>query len=223
MTFSFPFSPAVQAQLPASEQIYYYPNRMGRIILIAMEEILGRHGVNAVLNLAQLPHLVNQYPPNDMGLAFSFAELGAIQATMDQMFGTYGGRCLALRAGRETWKYALRDFVPILGITDLARRALPLSIKLKIGLEIFAETFNRFSDQIVRLGEDKDHYLWHIERCPLCWQRHTEVVCCHLAVGLLQESLVWVSHGRNFHVQEISCIGKGEANCTIAISKKPLS
>lgn len=202
--------------------MYYYPNKMGRIMLIAMEEIMGKHGVNAILNLAQVGYLVNNYPPNNLELGFTFCELSQIQQTLDDMFGERGGRALALRAGRETWKYALKEFMPVLGITDLAVRMLPLNIKIKIGLDIFAETFNRFSDQRVRLGEDNDHFLWVIERCPLCWQRKTETPCCHLAVGLLEQALDWVSRGRRFKVSQISCIASGDETCTMSILKKPL-
>ena len=139
------------------------------------------------------------------------------------MYGERGGRGLALRAGRESWKYALTDFMPVLGITDLAMRMLPLGIKIKIGLDVFAETFNKFSDQQVRLGEDVEHYLWIIERCPICWQRTTESPCCHLAVGLLEQALDWVSRGRRFKVEQISCIACGDPTCTITISKKPIA
>ena len=201
---------------------YYYPNKMGRIMLVAMEEIIGRHGVNAALNLGKLPHLVNNYPPNNLELGFTFSELSRIQQTLDDMYGERGGRGLALRAGRETWKYALKEFMPVLGITDLAVRMLPLSIKIKIGLDVFAETFNKFSDQRVKLGEEGDHILWIIERCPLCWQRHTDSPCCHLAVGLLEQALDWVSRGRRFQVDQTSCIACGDETCTIAISKKPI-
>lgn len=195
---------------------------MGRIILTAMEQIMGRHGVNAVLNLAHLYPLVNNYPPNNLNLEFSFAEVSAIQQTLDEMYGVRGGRGLALRAGRETWKYALQEFVPVLGITDLASRILPLGIKIKIGLEVFAETFNKFTDQRVRLGEDERGYLWMIDRCPVCWQRSSSTPCCHLAVGLLEQSMNWVSRGRRFHVEEVSCIACGDDTCTIVISKKPI-
>jgi hypothetical protein len=50
----------------------YYPNKMGRIVLTAMENIMGRHGVNAILNLAQLHNLVDNYPPNNLDLGFTF-------------------------------------------------------------------------------------------------------------------------------------------------------
>lgn len=204
------------------ETEYFYPNKMGRIVLTAMEEIMGRHGVNAILNLAHLHHLVNNYPPNNLQLGFAFDEFSTIQRTLDDMYGVRGGRGLALRAGRETWKYALREFMPILGITDLAFRTLPLGIKIKIGLDVFAETFNKFTDQKVRLGEDERGYLWIIERCPVCWQRTAVSPTCHLAVGLLEESLHWVSRGRRFNVEEVSCIAAGDETCTIVISKKPL-
>ena len=201
---------------------YYYPNKMGRIVLIAIEEIMGHHGVNAVLNLANLPHLVDNYPPDNLALGFTFSEFSAIQKTLDEMYGERGGRGLALRAGRESWKYALTDFMPILGITDLAMRMLPLGIKIKIGLDVFAETFNKFSDQQVRLGEDSRGYLWIIERCPICWGRTSPQPCCHLAVGILEQALDWVSKGRRFRVEEVSCVAAGDDVCLITISKKPI-
>ena len=41
----------------------YYPNKMARIALHALEDVMGKNGVNAILNLADLPHLVDN-PPN---------------------------------------------------------------------------------------------------------------------------------------------------------------
>jgi predicted hydrocarbon binding protein len=180
------------------------------------------HGLNAIFNLAKLLHLVKIFPPTFLYLGFTFVEFSAIQQPIEEMFGVRGGRGLALRAGRETWKYALKEFMPILGITDLALRTLPLGIKIKIGLDVFAQTFNRFSDQKVRLGEDERGYLWVIEKCPICWERESETPCCHLAIGLLEQSLDWVSRGRRFLVEEVSCIAAGGETCTIVISKKPI-
>jgi predicted hydrocarbon binding protein len=206
----------------AIDRQYYYPNKMGRIVLLAMEEVMGRNGVNAILNLARLKTLVNSYPPNNFDRQFSFDEVGAIQQALEDMYGPRGARGLALRAGRAGFKYGIKEFGPVLGIADLAFRLLPLGMKLKVGFEVFAETFNKFSDQIVRLSEDEEHYIWIIDRCPVCWKRRTDEPCCHLAVGILQESLYWVSSGKSFHVEEVECIAKGDATCTIIINKRPL-
>lgn len=213
---------SVDNQTAPDKPEFFYPNKMGRIVLTAMEDIMGRHGVNAILNLSQLKHLVNNYPQNNLDLGFSFNEFGAILSTLDEMYGVRGGRGLAMRAGRETFKYALKEFMPVLGIADLAFRPFPLGMKIKIGLEVFAETFNKFTDQIVRLEQDTTSHLWIIERCPVCWQRQSESPCCHLAVGLLQESLFWVSNGKNYRVSEVSCVAAGDDACVIIINKKPI-
>jgi hypothetical protein len=35
---------------------YYYPNKMGRIFLTALEDVMGRNGLNALLRQAGLEH-----------------------------------------------------------------------------------------------------------------------------------------------------------------------
>jgi predicted hydrocarbon binding protein len=204
-------------------EAYHYPNKMGRIILLAMEEIIGRNGVNAVLNLKGLTKLINNYPPNNLDLKFPFEDLSAIQQGLEELYGPRGGRGLALRSGQACFKYGLREFGSVLGITDLGFRLLPLPTKLRVGADIFAETFNKFSDQRVRVEEDNDRLYWHIERCPICWGRRADRPVCHLAVGILQESLYWISGGKFFYVEEISCIAQGALTCTIIVNKEPLS
>ncbi|MFQ5406810.1 MAG: V4R domain-containing protein [Anaerolineales bacterium] len=201
---------------------YFYPNKMGRIILMAMEEVMGRNGVNAVLNLASLSHLVNNYPPNNFDRRFSFDEVGRMMQALDDMYGPRGGRGLALRAGRAGFKYGLKEFGPVLGIADLAFRLLPIGMKLKVGADVFADVFNKYTDQSVTLSERGERVIWAIERCPVCWQRQTDAPCCYLAVGILQESLYWVSGGKNFNVEETQCIARGDDTCTIEIDKQPL-
>ena len=52
---------------------FFYPNQMGRIILLSMEEVMGRNGVHAVLKLASLLNLVDNYPPDNREREFSFS------------------------------------------------------------------------------------------------------------------------------------------------------
>jgi len=202
--------------------VYYYPNKMGRIVLLAIEEILGRTGINAVLNLANLSRYINGYPQNNLDLQFEFSTMGKIQAAMEVLYGPLGGRGVALRSGRACFKYGLREFGPLLGVTDLTFRLLPLGEKLSVGSGFFAEIFNRFSDQRVHIEETEERFFWHIDRCPVCWGRHMDQPVCHLAVGLLQEALYWVSSGRYFNVEETRCVAMGDPTCTIAIDKQPV-
>jgi len=205
----------------AEQAEYYFPNKMGRIVLLAMEEVMGRNGVNAVLNLANLRYLLGNYPPNNFDMDFSFRELSRLLGALDEMYGTRGGRGLSLRIGRSCFRFGIKDFGPMLGIADLAFRVMPLTMKLKVGFEVFAEVFNKFSDHRVRLEEDEGSFLWIIERCGVCWGRTASTPCCHLAVGILEEALYWVSGGQNFNVKEVACVAVGDRTCTIRIDKQP--
>jgi predicted hydrocarbon binding protein len=195
---------------------------MGRIILLGLEEVIGKNGVNATLNLANLSYLINNYPPNNLDRSFRFDELSQTQVALEKLYGLRGGRGLALRSGRACFKYGLREFGPMLGCTDLAFRLLPLNAKIRSGAELFAHTFNDFTDQRVRVIEEVDHLLWEIDRCPVCWGRKTEEPVCNLAVGILQESLYWVSSGKYFNVEETHCIARGDPSCIIQIDKTPI-
>ena len=201
---------------------YFWPNKMGRMFLLALEDVMGRNGVNAVLNLAKLYHRVNRYPPSNLELEFEFSELSRVAQALEDMYGPRGGRNLAVRAGRAGFKYGLKEFGSLLGLADLAFRLLPLGMKLKVGLNAMADTFNNFTDQRVRVEEQVDSFIYTIERCPVCWNRHTDVPCCHAATGLLQETVSWISGGKDFDIEETSCIATGDASCTFVINKRPL-
>jgi predicted hydrocarbon binding protein len=201
---------------------YAFPNKMGRIVLLALEEVMGRNGVNAILNLANMKHLYGNYPPNNFDMGFSFSELSRLLGALDQMYGPRGGRGLALRTGQACFRFGIKDFGPMLGIADLAFRVMPLTMKLKLGFEVFAEVFNKFSDHRVRIVESDRQFMWITEHCGACWERTSSGPCCHITVGLLQEALYWVSGGRNFEVTEVACIAADDPTCTIVIDKEPV-
>lgn len=202
---------------------FHYPNRMGRIILLSMEEVMGRNGVNAVLKLASQPSLIEHYPADNAKLEFPFTTVSRLEETLEQLYGPHGGRGLSLRIGRACFNYGVRHYGTQMGLTQMAFKLLPLPAKLSAGAKAFAELFNTFTDQRVHVEDDGRNLLWHIERCPLCWERKTHEPACHLAVGLLQEALYWLSGGKVFTVEEQTCIAAGDATCTIAIDRSPIT
>ena len=201
---------------------FYYPNKAGRIAFIALEEVMGKNGINAVLNMANLSHFIDNYPPDDLKREFDFSDFGALNQALEDMYGPRGARGLGLRMGRAAFAHVIRDFGSMVGMADLAFKVLPLSTKLKVGVRAMAETFSKISDQTSRAEEDEEKFTYIIERCPVCWGRKTDSPCCHMTVGVLQESLYWVSAGRHFKVEEVACIAQGDPACIIQISREPL-
>jgi hypothetical protein len=195
---------------------------MGRILLISMEEVMGRNGLNALLNLTNLRPLIQELPPDNLTKEFDFANIANINKGLDDIYGPRGGRGLALRGGRALFSRGLKHFGALAGVGDLAFKVLPLQTKLKIGVPAVARIFTQFSDQTSWVEEQDDHFLYYINPCSMCWGRHTDRPVCYIAVGLLQEALRWVSGGLEFRVDEIECSAMGANACLFKIDKEPI-
>ena len=84
------------------------------------------------------------------------------------------------------------------------------------------DRLNQFSDQVVRVDDMPDTLHWNIKRCPLCWGRQLKEPRCFTAMGLLEESLIWLSGGRSYLVEQTACYAAGDSQCAFTIEKKPL-
>ena len=200
---------------------YYYPNRMGRVILLAMEAAMGREHMLEVLKAANLEQL-QKLPPSNLDKKFKFEWVSGLQEATEKVYGEKAGRQMNTRVGKLCFNSGLREFEPLLGITDLPLRIMPLGMKFRVGLEVFAKVFNLYSDQLVKLSEEGDDFLWLIERNPVCWNRHTSEPCCQLVIGILEEAIFWGTAGRRYKVEETDCIAIGAKNCVFRIDKQPL-
>jgi predicted hydrocarbon binding protein len=196
-------------------------SKIGEILLLGVEEIIGQPGVNAVLNLGE-PLLPGELREEESSLRIGYTNVTAIAEGMEKMYGPRGGRGVALRAGRAGFKYLLRQFGSTMGIIDLDYRMLPVPVRLKTGLQALANLMGQMGDEIVTIGEIDDYWTWTAERCPYCWQRKSEEPACHFPVGLLQEFFSWASSGRVYGIHEVECMAAGGSTCMIQINKKAL-
>jgi hypothetical protein len=208
---------------PIPKSGLHYPNNIARIYLQAMEEVMGKNGLNAILNMAHLGHLVDNYPPGNLNREFDFADYSALSGALEEMYGARGGRGLALRAGRASFAQGLRHFGALAGAGDLAFKVLPLGTKLKIGIPAMAKVFSQVSDQRSTVEETPTEYRYTMKPCPVCWGRKSDKPMCHAGAGLLQEGLRWLSGGHEFRVQESKCVGCGDEACVLIVQKEPLS
>jgi hypothetical protein len=201
---------------------YFYPNKLARVYILALEDVMGKNGLNAILNLAGLPHIIDNYPPDNFDKEFDFADFSALNWALEEMYGPRGGRGLELRAGRAAFARGLPGFGPLAGVGDLAFRVLPLSAKLKAGLPALAKIFTQFSDQRSEVEDRGDFYTYTMNPCPVCWGRTADRPICFAGMGVIEEGLHWVSGGKKFRVDQIECVAAGGEICTYAIYKEPI-
>lgn len=201
-----------------------YPNKFGVILLRALEDVMGRNGLNAILNLAGLSHYIDHPMPDNLEKGFDFAEVAAVNTALEEMYGPRGGRGLSLRVGRALFADGLRNFGALAGVGDLAFKVLPLQAKLRIGIPAVAKIFSQISDQHSTVEEKENEFLYVIHKCSECTgRRGQDKPICFIATGILQESLKWVSGGNEFRVNESRCISVGDSVCEYVIQKEPLT
>jgi predicted hydrocarbon binding protein len=208
---------------PVEKSGYYYANKFALIMLDALEDVLGENGLKAILNLAHLPDLIGNFPPDNLEKEFDFADVSAINQALEEIYGPRGGRGLALRAGRATFADSLKNFGALAGAGDLAFKVLPLNTKMRIGVPSMARIFTQVSDQHSTSKEIDGVIKYTIHSCPVCWGRHDQDnPVCFIAVGLLQEGLKWLSGGKEFRVNESKCVSMGDEVCEFIIQKTPV-
>jgi predicted hydrocarbon binding protein len=202
----------------------YYPNKFGLIVMNALEDVMGRNGMNAILNLAGLSEYIDQPFPDNLEKGFDFVEIAAINKALEEMYGPRGGRGLSLRIGRAMFTDGLKNFGALAGVADLAFVVLPLQAKLRIGIPAEAKIFSQISDQHSTVEEHENELVYTIHKCSECYGRTgVDKPMCFIAVGLLQESLKWVSGGNEFRVNESKCVATGDDVCEFVIQKDPIS
>ncbi|NJK80713.1 MAG: 4-vinyl reductase [Chloroflexaceae bacterium] len=199
----------------------HYPNKIGRLCFLSLEEVMGRNGVNALLRLAGQEQFINNYPPNDLKKEFPFEGIAATETALQTMYGPRGSRGLELRAGRVAFTLGLKEFGPLLGMADLALKLMPVTMKLKIVLNATAQTFDRFSDQASHVEEERSKFIYHITKDPSSL-RSDPGLNFYIARGILEEATAWVSGGRRFSVEQVSSIALGDPTTAFEILKEPL-
>ena len=197
----------------------YYPNRIARAFFVAMEDVMGRHGLANLLSIANLTAYIDNPPPSTLDRQFDFAAMAALNEALEVMYGSRGGRGMALRIGRAAFAQGIRHFGVMRGIGDAAFQVLPLQQRLGYGLHGLASLFTRFSDQECTLRSDDNALYFQVEVSPMAWGRHSDKPVCHAMVGIIQECLRWSSNGYEFYVRETTCRASGGDACVFRVNR----
>lgn len=212
----------------------YYPNRFARYFFSAMEDVMGKNGVAALLTLTGLEQFINQLPADTLERSFDFAYMATLSQGLEEMYGGRGGRGIALRIGRAWMAQGLKTFGALGGMSDPAFRALPLPERAQLGLAALGNLFTRFSDQRSRVetgagagagdgdGDGKKSSRFVVEPSPMAWGRTADRPVCHALTGVLQEGLRWASNGYEYHVYETECRATGSESCVFVVNHKPI-
>lgn len=197
------------------------PNATLRILLMAIEEVMGENGAKAVLHSGGLGHFIDNYPPNNTELNSNFADYGTAQQAVEDFYGPRGARAMLIRIGRATFRYTLQEQPAILGLAGLALKALPTGARMKLVLDNITKAANEDVNLKAQLREEPDSYYYVNEECPCRWRPKHDKPACFVTVGVLQQAMLWAT-GKNFKAEEVVCISNGASACVYRIPKQPI-
>lgn len=201
---------------------YHLCNRLGRLLLASFEEIIGRNGLNALLNLTGAGDYIHTPPPDDLALGFDLSAASNLNRAMEMIYGPRGARGLALRSGRALYDHLAANFDIPTGFNEFAFRLLPVQRRLKIGVPALARVLTQHTDQTHKVADGGNYYDYTIERCAVCWGQVSTAPICHLHIGLLQEALSAFGRGQEFRVTQTQCRATGHLACVFRIDKEPI-
>jgi hypothetical protein len=208
---------------PIPESGLFYPNDLARIFLLALEDVMGTNGLNAILHLSGQSQLVGNYPPDNLASEFDFSYFSSIIGAMDEMYGPKGSRIFTLRAGYATFKQMSIEISDVIDVNNEDFQKLQTAEKIDLCLSLIINTFSQSAKDVPTFQEREDEFIYSLPSCPVCWGRKTVTPACFIIEGLLRASLHWVTNGHEFNVIQKTAHSCGAPTCDFIIPKKPVA
>ena len=197
------------------------PPEAVEVAFITVREVVGQGGINTLLRRAGLEDYEGRTELKK-GEQVTFGHIGRLTQAMIDLYGLRGATAILRRAGRvqfRTWREA---YPKAIGTARVALRALPVLTRLRLVLNSVSLAAGQIAHVECHISQDDDYIFFEACQCPYCSTLQAESPLCETAVGALEELATWVSNGKRFEVQEVSCRAMGDPACRFAILKKPL-
>lgn len=193
-------------------------NALVRQALSAAEEVMGTHGLHAVLRTSGLERFIDNLPPDDLNPGIQAAEYAKLNEAIESFYGR-GGRGMLQRIGKASFQYGLREQSALLGLAGAALKLLPEKQRIKFVLNSLVNALKKTNPQVEAWVEDDGDQLAYVEStCAICNSRHSDKPICHLYVGTIGEAVLWAS-GQKHEIIETHCLAKGDPYCRFEVGE----
>ena len=198
-----------------------YPNQPTRAFLEALEDVLGKNGLNALLRIAGLPGWIETYPADNFERDVDLSEFSSLNAALEEIYGDRGGHGLARRASESAFDLSWKQYGPLGDLSTAEIDAFPEQERIKEGARLFAETLSSASDLECEVISQDDILLFRVHNCPICWGRESSIPTCAGFIGLLEACIKWISPGMDVEIIEIECAAVGGEVCIFTFDAQP--
>jgi hypothetical protein len=195
-----------------------YPNRGARVLLLGLEDLLGHHGLVALLKLATLEHWMVNLPPDNLDREVDFSQLTALTQGLLALYGLRSGSGLARQAVRSTFIEAWENQGALAGFKDPQFKELPMERRLEIGAMGATRVFNELTDFGIHFHLGSEGASFEFANCPYCIDVHADSPICGGSVGWVEGLLTLIELQDDYSVKETSCSAVSGRCCTFLVT-----
>ena len=191
-------------------------NSLVRQALTSMQEVMGDHGLNAVLKSCDLERFVGNFPPNNLEPSIKASQYAQLNQAIEDFYGR-GGKGILRRIGKASFQYGVREQAALLGIAGVALKVLPEKQRIKFILNGLADALKKSNAQVNAWLDESGGKLAYVDAtCAICNGRHSDHQICHLYIGSVSEAVQWAT-GKEYEVTETHCTAKGDEYCRFEV------
>ncbi len=191
-------------------------NGIVRQALVSSEEVMGAHGLQAVLRTCGLERFVNNLPPNNVEPAIKTSDYARLNQSIEEFYGR-AAKGMLRRIGKASFQYGVREQAALLGVAGVALKLLPEKQRIKFILNGMADALKKSNPEVDAWMEEKDGVVAYVERtCAICWGRQSQQPVCHLYVGSVGEAVLWAT-GVEHEITETHCLARGDEYCRFEV------
>ncbi|MBN1574814.1 MAG: hypothetical protein JW984_16580 [Deltaproteobacteria bacterium] len=176
-------------------------NAVVRVVLDGAEDVLGRNGLNALLNFGKMSHLVDNKPEFNMEKNFTDEDYAAITSSFHTILGSKGTKAILRQVGSATAKRAVAS-----GVYDSLKEFKGEERLLK-ALEIYVMASGRG-----KAFMDGDTIVYDNNLCTVCLNIKDKVPICTIVNGIIDGLAAWAGIEGKITV-ETKCKAMGDDTC----------
>ncbi len=176
-------------------------NAVVRIVLDGAEDVVGRNGLNALLNYGKMSHLIGNKPEFSLEKNFTDEEYAAITSSFYNILGIKGAKAILRQVGIATAKRVIVSGA-FNSIADFEKEE-----KLLKALEIYVMASGRGKVFI-----DEGNIVYDNPMCTTCLKIKDDIPVCTIVNGILDELAIWANVEGKITV-ETKCKAMGDESC----------
>jgi predicted hydrocarbon binding protein len=193
-------------------------NKAFRVVLLAVEEVIGENGLKSVLNFSGLAHYINNLPPNDTEKdGARISDNTKLAAAIEEVFGKDGARAILFHVGRMNAKWGLEENPDVAQAAKSAMAAMSEYDRAKTILTYAANAVSTQLDTETWVEEDGDCILVKDKAASYCFNRESDAPVCHPISGFWSGLVEWAVGNKGWRAEETECMAMGNPYCTCRV------